>query len=142
MTQDELPIGTSSTSGISVQHRVPCWCGCGEETVVIVNLATGRLEVRPPEPPASYADLMAVVDEYKAAKGFDRLKTWDGSHRGRALKAAKQILRFLRRTSDPVGLARELVRDTAAQMGKSGLNWTIETCFTRSAEWLSAKQRG
>lgn len=140
MPQDEL-LQTEPAQGITTPIPVTCWCGCGEVTVVEVNLSTGKWKVRPPEPPAGYADLMAIVDHYKAVKGYDRLKTWDGSHRGRAMKAAKQILRFLRRTVDPVGLAKELIDETAEQMKKGGLSWTIETCFTRSAEWLANKQK-
>ena len=142
MTQNELPIASEPTSATTVEFPVPCWCGCGETTRVRVEFGKHMTwKALPPEPGPGYARLTDVVEHYKKVKGFDKLRTWDGSHRGRAMRAAKQIRHFLRRTAEPVELARELIDDTAKELGTKGLSWSIETCFSRSGEWFARKQK-
>ena len=121
---------------------LPVTCpGCSEDfDVELRDLWGGKPTHRTvPRWKADYASLKAVVGHYQKVKGYE-FKTWWSSHGPRAMRAAKRILHFLRKTQDPVGNACLLIEETGRDLDRKGLEWQLETCFTRSAGWLAEKQ--
>ena len=125
--------------------NLPVKCSsCGESATIRVNLWTGDYKQLPPaaEKPARFADLSRVVDAYKSLKGFDRFPTWDKMYRARAMAAAKKLLRFFARLTDPAGVSMECMQEKAGEFKKANLHWSLETIVAHAPDWLARKQNG
>ena len=124
--------------------KIPGKCpGCNEKIIVEANLFTAQIKIILAKAPAKFGEKMRVVTHYKKLKGLDKLTTWDGAYRGRALKAVGKILHLFRKLEDPVGVAIELLNDTEDIAHKqSWTGWNLDSCAKRAGEWLADKAKG
>jgi hypothetical protein len=112
---------------------------CNEKLQVFLNTFTAEHYVKRLVKPANYFQLLEVVEHYKAIKGFDKFPTWDSTHKPRAMKAAKMLLRFFKRLEDPLGVAKECISEKGEEFSAKGLSWSLETIFQHAPEWLLRK---
>ena len=125
--------------------KIPTECpGCKEKLNIELNLFTRQvLSVKMVQTVAGFGKKMVVVNCYKELKGFDKISTWDGAYRGRALKAVGKILHLFRRLEDPIEVAIELIQDTEETARvQEWPAWNLESCVKRAGEWLVKKQGG
>lgn len=124
-----------------VNYPVRCEC-CGETTTLQVNLFTGEHKILKKPEDFSYRQKWDIVEHYKKVKGFDTIPTWDKTNKGRALKAAKAVLKFFAVVNDPVGVAKECLSETAEKYKQHDWFWNLEMIPTRIApEWILEKQK-
>ncbi len=123
--------------------KIPGKCpGCNEKIIVEADLFNATIKIILAKAPAKFGEKMRVVTAYKKLKGLDKLTTWDGAYRGRALKAVGKILHLFRKLEDPVGVAIELINETEEIAEKqSWTGWNLDSCAKRAGEWLAEKNK-
>ncbi len=124
--------------------KIPAKCpGCKESLFVRINLFTMKLlGIVMAKPPAKFGEKMRVIAHYKKLKGLDKITTWDGAYRGRALKAVGKILHLFRKLDDPIGVAIELITETEDRASaQQWSDWNLDTCAKRAGEWLAEKNK-
>ena len=124
--------------------KIPVKCpGCKDDLVIEANLFTNEFKLVLKAKPAGFGMKLEVVAHYKKVKGLDKVSTWDGSYRGRAIKAATKILYVFRKLVDPVSVAIELINDTEeTARNKAWADWNLDSCGSRAGQWLADKQKG
>lgn len=86
-----------------------------------------------------YRDKMAVVEHYKKVKGYDKVKTWDQTHRARAFGYAKALLAACAAEAVPVTAAKGAI-DWASEEGRrKGLDWNLGTVVKWAPDFLKAE---
>lgn len=121
--------------------KIPVPCDCGEKHQVEIDLTTAQYKVTREEKKWEYRAYAEIHDLYKAIKGFDAMPTYDSKYRARNFSAIKKLLNFFVPLDEPVDVAKEFIRETAAAADQAGWSWTLETCVKRAPHWLAEKMK-
>lgn len=132
----EVPTGSPV-----VKFHVECPC-CDAPITLEVDIQKSKHRILD-NFKADFSAMMMVVEAYKRIKGYDRIPTWDQSYRGRAMAAAKKLLRFFRKLQDPVGVAIEAMGDLQDKAFREnwGDKFNLESAVKLAPDWLIGKQK-